>query len=701
MRFINKGLLVFALVLILFSIGAIHAENNTDIGSYTNLTNQINAVGDESAINLTSNYKFDDDADSGLNSGIAITRSMTINGNNTYIDGNHKARGLLISNNCEVIIENLTFKNCFDDVNGGAAIFLRSNSNLTLKNCKFIDNKVYNANGGAVICQNSANVNVYNCDFSNNIAIRESDLKWEEFKKGMGSAFCMGLNSKLNLYDSVFKNCNAHLSTILVISHAEGNRQTSSFLARNCVFENNTSKSNGVVYIDELGQAEIQDSVFKNNRATESGGIVVFDASIFAIVKNCLFEGNSAVRGGAIFSIDFKGNLSNVSVINSNFSRNSVSEYGGAIYAKSTTLTIMNSNFNGNTAKERGGAICTREGTIKLSKSAFNKNSAADGGAAYLTSDKINVENTRFSQNSASQNGGAIYSKSNSQTIADSSFEANTAKDKGGAVCSKEGTMKLSRSTFNKNSAVEGGAVYLNNNKITIDNTRLSQNTASQKGGAVFSKVVGVSALNCNYVNNKAPAGMNVYGVYNIKLTKTSTYFGYVALSVKITSPWKAPLSQNIKFRITGSGLKKVIFAKTDAKGILSLHVQADFKLGKYSLECAPNDGVFNQNKFTINVVKAPAKAIVKKMTAKYKSGKKWNIKVKNTKNKKLIPGAKLKLKVYTGKKCKTYKVTTDKMGVIKFDTKKIKFGKHIVKISASNKNIKLSKNVKTLLTIK
>ena len=56
------------------------------------------------------------------------------------------------------------------------------------------------------------------------------------------------------------------------------------------------------------------------------------------------------------------------------------------------------------------------------------------------------------------------------------------------------------------------------------------------------------------------------------------------------------------------------------------------------------------------------------------------------------MSGIKLKLRIYTGKKYKTYTVKTNKKGVAKFNTKKLKRGKHKVKILSGNKNVVVSK---------
>lgn len=58
--------------------------------------------------------------------------------------------------------------------------------NLTIKNCVFENNKVYNWNGGALSTDKGGYVEICNSTFENNTSIRESSLKWNKFKRGSG-----------------------------------------------------------------------------------------------------------------------------------------------------------------------------------------------------------------------------------------------------------------------------------------------------------------------------------------------------------------------------------------------------------------------------------------------------------------------------------------------------------------------------------
>ena len=92
-------------------------------------------------------------------------------------------------------------------------------------------------------------------------------------------------------------------------------------------------------------------------------------------------------------------------------------------------------------------------------------------------------------------------------------------------------------------------------------------------------------------------------------------------------------------------------------------------------------------------IVKAP------KVKFKYKKSKYFKVTVKNKKTKKGIKNLRIKLKVFTGKKHKVYKIKTNKKGVAKFNTKKLKRGKHKVIITSANKNYYIYK--KSLIRIR
>lgn len=78
-------------------------------------------------------------------------------------------------------------------------------------------------------------------------------------------------------------------------------------------------------------------------------------------------------------------------------------------------------------------------------------------------------------------------------------------------------------------------------------------------------------------------------------------------------------------------------------------------------------------------------------MTSKFKKSDYFKVNVKNKISKKAVSKVKIKIKVYTNKKFKTYSVKTNKKGTAKINTKNLKIGKHKVIISSGNNNYKIS----------
>nr|WP_295000893.1 right-handed parallel beta-helix repeat-containing protein [uncultured Methanobrevibacter sp.] len=108
---------------------------------------------------------------------------------------------------------------------------------------------------------------------------------------------------------------------------------------------------------------------------------------------------------------------------------------------------------------------------------------------------------------------------------------------------------------------------------------------------------------------------------------------------------------------------------------------------GTYSISIEPDrydDFTFAKKTLKVTVAKK-LNLKASKVTAKAKKSKYFKITVKN--GKKPVKNIKLKVKVFTGKKSKTYTVKTNAKGLAKLNTKKIKKGSHKVEVTVSNSN--------------
>ena len=92
---------------------------------------------------------------------------------------------------------------------------------------------------------------------------------------------------------------------------------------------------------------------------------------------------------------------------------------------------------------------------------------------------------------------------------------------------------------------------------------------------------------------------------------------------------------------------------------------------------------VYGFAKSTIKITKAKTIVSAPKIVAKYKKSKKFKITVKNKVCKKVVSGIKIKVKIYTGKKSKTYNLKTNKKGSVIINTNNLKRGEHKVTIQS------------------
>ena len=642
MNLSKKTLFVCVVLFIFLAMASVHGEDNhdansTDVKTYADLNVQINETQNGGTLNLTDDYQFNSTLDNESSDGVKISKNITITGkeNYSYIDGSGLARGLYIESYCDVVLKNLIFKNGYTNTSG-AGIYLKDNSNLTLINCIFQNNNVYNSDGGALNAQSGTDIRIYDCVFENNTSIRESDLEWAKFKAGMGSAIIAHIGSNVTIQRSNFRNNNAYLSTVLVVSYEGTRYRMSTLLVRDCLFEYNTIYNCGIIYLDELGYGEIADSVFRYNVNTHSGGVLELDACISCTVKNCKFTENYGTSGGAIKVKVFNEKYSSkVDIIGCDFTSNNANNYGGAIYSNRGIVKIQNCNFKQNYAGKHGGAI-------------------------YADFGEVEIDNCKFTENYVSKNGGAVFSQND--------------------------PVRISNSKFTGNSANNGGALYLTSEKNTISASSFVQNDAVSEGGAIYSTSETVKISKLTYSKNTADKASKVYGVFYAKVYQYTYTSSSVKIKVKLTSPWSMSVKQSVKIKITGPKSHTSKWLKADANGVVYFIVPFKANIAKSTITVSVGEGIGLVKSWT--KVKDKAKIEYSKNV---KKPSKIKLTIKNKATKKLIKKTKFTVKVYTGKKYKTYKIKTNSKGVLKIATSKLTRAKHKIVVVLNNSNYNIN----------
>ena len=223
---------------------------------------------------------------------------------------------------------------------------------------------------------------------------------------------------------------------------------------------------------------------FTNNSAPYgSGGAVYFVFN--SQVTNCNFTGNSASNhGGAVYlSNDFCTGVFN----DCNFADNNVSDgYGGAIYFGKNG-NLKNCNFTNNSATIWGGAIYFRNPSsiaiVEECSFASNRATGSDnGGGAIMSNGNGHVKNCSFANNSAAVSGGAIILGSG--TVETCSFTDNHVAGCGGAVYFYD-FGNASNCSFANNSGQKGGAIYFLNDCGNVSACLFVNNSADS--GVIYS----------------------------------------------------------------------------------------------------------------------------------------------------------------------------------------------------------------------
>ncbi len=191
----------------------------------------------------------------------------------------------------------------------------------------------------------------------------------------------------------------------------------------NCQFRNNKAINGGAVALGLYGELLIDNCTFENNEATTSGGAVyltfgtpesgrIWFSNAKAIIRNSAFANNSSVSNGALYINDEMPNV-NVSIYNTTFGGNVlnargglasvIKTYGGAAIsakladcpANAALSTVKNSKLNighvtviGNHASCSspsnfiGSAVNTSNGEVKLMNNIIAANTT-NGTSAY------------------------------------------------------------------------------------------------------------------------------------------------------------------------------------------------------------------------------------------------------------------------------------------------------------------------------
>lgn len=260
------------------------------------------------------------------------------------------------------------------------------------------------------------------------------------------------------------------------------------------------------------------------------GSVVFVQPGVAVTIANLTIANGMALTPG---EPGFGGGITNLGhvILRNVIVQNNTALFGGGISNDNlATLRLDNTTVTRNVARlvgemgGQGGGINTQGVLIVDNGSVISQNQAVDGGGISnviggpQTNSVVVKGGSRITGNTASRDGGGIYTFEAQTTIDDSTVLNNTAARNGGGIfnaASIRGAMLTIRNNadISANRAQSGGGVYnqfqdeAGPANMTVVDSGLSFNTASQLGGGVFNEGGAILLRSSTIFENIAATG--------------------------------------------------------------------------------------------------------------------------------------------------------------------------------------------------
>jgi len=225
-------------------------------------------------------------------------------------------------------------------------------------------------------------------------------------------------------------------------------------------------------------------------------------------VTHCTISSNYATNdGGGIY------NEGTLTVTHCTISNNETNDDAGGIYNFGGSLTIIDSAFRDNKVTDKGGAIYSKNstlknGTLNISKSTFAGNSAKKGGGIFNAA-QLEISGTTISNNEATEEGGGIYNDGHVIRIANSTISGNIISGVSGkgAGIYNEDNLNITNTTITGNTILdsgEGAGIYHYTGNTDITNSTIAYNSITNDGigGGLFKNSTKPRDILSNWVKN-------------------------------------------------------------------------------------------------------------------------------------------------------------------------------------------------------
>ena len=415
----------------------------------------------------------------------------------------------------------------FRDGDSDSALLL-AQTNTNIERCSFVSNR-----GTFIILISHCSIGCYlRIDRAGGaLFVTNSSSHFDSNEAGAGGAIYILMRSNISITDCTFVNNKA------VDRYSDGGAlhvSGSTVAVHNSTFMNNSAAAGnrgGAAFLDGAVFHDYQ-NIFHGNRAWRGGAIDTTDSII--TVDSSYYSNNTSVYGGAVFA-----KFTSIAINHSSFYHNSANYEGGAFYSMHSDITVYCSSINNNKAGNSGGGIRSSHSNIALHYSTFTNNEAVTNGEVMLEkySSIITVYSSSLDNNKTGRHGGVVHMENSSIAMTYSSFSDNQAGNDGGVVHAYDSNITVNFSSFDDNQAGnDGGVVHAYDSNITVNFSSFDDNQAGNDGGVIYEWFTYTILYENSFRSNKAGNSGGVLYKSNSLTTSSSDSIAIVPIGRDIST---------------------------------------------------------------------------------------------------------------------------------------------------------------------
>ena len=524
----------------------------------------------------------------------------------TLINGNVDAYGAGIFDAGTLTLNNVKIFNCTAE-DGGAAVYVFNDANLTVVSCQFIDNEA--DEGGAIFVDEDATANITTSKFLSNdpenggaiYVAGTASIENNEFTSNNatnGGAIYIDSTEAQTIKGNTFTSNTADKGKAIYIKNAPVSLSDNVMGEGQDIYLDGASLKTTLKFLNgQTINADFGETVTITATLTDEdgnpvrGGIVTITANGETIATIDLSgdaeltttytvpetaTGDITISGS--YSLDNEGTVvpgvihpaisywfieggsgyeTLAQAINAASAGDVIyydlpDDYTEVISSKSIAkaLTIKNNGTGVVTIDGNKNQIFSISGNVELDNLNFINGGTSQGGFITQSSGYLYIYNSTFKDSTSSSNGAVIYKSAGNFIIDGCTFENLTGKE--GAIYFNDGyaMFNLSNSVFNNmNGSYDGWVLSLkgpaNITNCNFTNLKSSQATSSSYYGAVYAtKAMNVSG--CYFANITGPKGAAIYSMGALNVTKSVFDSINTTFSIIFASGAPSDISYNI-----------------------------------------------------------------------------------------------------------------------------------------------------------